>query len=616
MAAKMETLIPAPVSPQFVVDTCLPPYIDTELGARLSGEDTPGELFDVFERNGFGRWNPYSRDRHVFQYVEAIRDTFRARAAHDPERYRRSSGIVARWLLENDELVDEALIFAIEAGDFELADRVFVSLVVGNPDSYITDRFLLPLQRVPESVLPDHPMLAFGLALALTANPLLRGEAPRIADIAASSTARPAYLEPAVDAFSVASMQAIAHRLAWRYDDSAEAALAAVRSLDAMDRTTADRFSDHLGTVLRRLSYSLLQGERMEEGMEAIGRAIALNRVPTTRNYSMVFDAGMSALIGRMDRANALLAGVDHEAWPPEQRHTHMNGLGIIAKSLAHLDAFEFSASADVLHDADSYMQTSEFWCFIAGLWVSTRHGLGERLAPPPSGRREGWRNRPRARAWERTTPRRGALGLALIADGEIRPAERMLAGAPGDSPCVAAARIGLLLASGRDREAFERAAPALALAGHTVRTRAETLAFAAAAALRVDEEQPAWTWLSEAAVAWETYGPRLHLSALPPRDLRRLQEFGRRRGSATLRRYLDVPTPSAPPPDRALPQLTPREHVVLSALAAHDTNRAIADALVVSPHTVKAQLRSVYRKLGVASRREALAMALEIGLI
>ncbi|MGI6878906.1 LuxR C-terminal-related transcriptional regulator [Microbacterium sp. gxy059] len=54
----------------------------------------------------------------------------------------------------------------------------------------------------------------------------------------------------------------------------------------------------------------------------------------------------------------------------------------------------------------------------------------------------------------------------------------------------------------------------------------------------------------------------------------------------------------------------------MLEALDRHGTTREIAEALVVSPHTVKAQLQSVYRKLGVSSRRGAVVAARELGLL
>lgn len=60
---------------------------------------------------------------------------------------------------------------------------------------------------------------------------------------------------------------------------------------------------------------------------------------------------------------------------------------------------------------------------------------------------------------------------------------------------------------------------------------------------------------------------------------------------------------------------LTKRELVVLDALRRHASVQRIADLLHVSPNTVKTQLRSVYKKLGVVSREDALTIAFEQGL-
>jgi DNA-binding NarL/FixJ family response regulator len=56
---------------------------------------------------------------------------------------------------------------------------------------------------------------------------------------------------------------------------------------------------------------------------------------------------------------------------------------------------------------------------------------------------------------------------------------------------------------------------------------------------------------------------------------------------------------------------LTMREQEVLHELAQGMPNRAIAARLVVSEDTVKSHLRRVYRKLGVRTRAEAVAMYL-----
>jgi len=60
---------------------------------------------------------------------------------------------------------------------------------------------------------------------------------------------------------------------------------------------------------------------------------------------------------------------------------------------------------------------------------------------------------------------------------------------------------------------------------------------------------------------------------------------------------------------------LTQRESEVLALLVAGLSNRAIAAKLVVSDDTVKTHLRALYRKLDVADRGGAIAVALREGL-
>lgn len=61
---------------------------------------------------------------------------------------------------------------------------------------------------------------------------------------------------------------------------------------------------------------------------------------------------------------------------------------------------------------------------------------------------------------------------------------------------------------------------------------------------------------------------------------------------------------------------LTRKELEVLARLAEGRSNREIADALFVTPATVKSHLAHIYVKLGVTGRQEAMARAVALGLL
>ena len=60
---------------------------------------------------------------------------------------------------------------------------------------------------------------------------------------------------------------------------------------------------------------------------------------------------------------------------------------------------------------------------------------------------------------------------------------------------------------------------------------------------------------------------------------------------------------------------ISPRERDVLALLAGGSTNREIAERLYLSPHTVKDHTSSLYRKLEVRNRAEAVQRAERLGL-
>ncbi len=68
--------------------------------------------------------------------------------------------------------------------------------------------------------------------------------------------------------------------------------------------------------------------------------------------------------------------------------------------------------------------------------------------------------------------------------------------------------------------------------------------------------------------------------------------------------------------PAAATSELTSREEEVLALMAEGATNRAIAQELTISEHTVKFHINAILSKLHAQSRTEAVVQAIRLGLI
>ena len=63
-------------------------------------------------------------------------------------------------------------------------------------------------------------------------------------------------------------------------------------------------------------------------------------------------------------------------------------------------------------------------------------------------------------------------------------------------------------------------------------------------------------------------------------------------------------------------PNLTPREFDVLRLVSRGRTNKEMASAMFISEETVKSHMKSLFQKLGVHDRAEAVSVSLQRGLI
>lgn len=85
--------------------------------------------------------------------------------------------------------------------------------------------------------------------------------------------------------------------------------------------------------------------------------------------------------------------------------------------------------------------------------------------------------------------------------------------------------------------------------------------------------------------------------------------------GTSIARRVADFFATSNRPSAAAFPQLTARETQVLDRLASGDANQSIAEEFGLTPKTVRNHVSSIFNKLQVASRAQAIVLAREAGL-
>jgi LuxR family maltose regulon positive regulatory protein len=170
----------------------------------------------------------------------------------------------------------------------------------------------------------------------------------------------------------------------------------------------------------------------------------------------------------------------------------------------------------------------------------------------------------------------------------------------------VAAPPIEMGLAQLSDAAEFSYTAP-----GYGV----EMLLIQAVACHRLGTVPEAGDALRRAARRANELESYLPFATVPRAELLAIAEHVPEAAAILSRREL-VNAPEMFPTTIALVVLSSRERLVLNELALGRPVREIATRLFVSINTVKTQLRSLYRKLGAASREQALSMATELNLI
>lgn len=407
--------------------------------------------------------------------------------------------------------------------------------------------------------------------------------------------------------------ESIGFRLARRLTFADAAARSALKLLSSAPLEELERIG-HLPSLLAQLGRSCFEAGNVRDATSAFTRGLS-EAAPGSRegfsNIAML--AGIPALEGEVLEAERRIRTVHEPVWARALEEHGSGYLGVhlrLAEAVVALERFDTDAAERALAQVGCDPDTIEWWATIAAVEATAllvRGQPAEALA-----HLEGWMRRRGGDPDARKGPRelvtlRATLQLSL---GYVDLAAKTLhrhGSARSVDVQVASARVDL--ARGRLHAALN-ALRSLEIDAHSPRLQAEALAIEAAALLRLPPLPRREAAIDRLAAMLARTGMAIPVALLPKSDFERVADaLARRRWSRPLaaRALLDDIVPLT---------LTRRERVLLDALAQPDATRAsIAAEMHVSVNTVKTQLQSLYRKLGVSTREAALAVASERNL-
>jgi LuxR family maltose regulon positive regulatory protein len=611
---------------QFLRRTSIAERLTPGFADLLTGESGGARILDTLNReNSFVCRDRQGKYRfHPFLRQVLLGELRREMPAEVPVLFTRASQLAVR---QGD--VIEAVRCVAEAAEWDAVPRVLTEAGLAGALPDRAGEFEAALGRLPAEWRAE-PAVAAALAMVR----LCRGDpdsAVAYLDLAALA------LDESTQGRLVIELWLAMLRLIRQPDDGS---IAFCRSLAEQARTSAGRQSEHQALGLLWLALGTVLLCRWEVADSASALTAAVHQLTAAGTSSLAMRArgwlALSAALSGDLAAAVAAAGRLRNAAPPDQA----------AACLATIAAAQVAIERDDLHLALRLLEEADPAAIcplpgepdIAVLLAMARARAALAEGDPE---RAGDLARLAREKYEKAGEvlsvldveialRAGDLGIAAAALGPL--AGGGVTGRPPERPDRMAARARLLLADGDPAAALSLA---LSVAGEdadpdvvllpTLRNRVTALLTAVVAARRTGTDDKAAKLLEEA------------LTSAEPHDMYRPFLDG---GGAVHSAIALLISPSSPaagfaarvherfvcqPSSRAAgsgaaghetPALTTSELAVLRLLRSYMSNQDIADTLFLSVNTVKTHLRSVYYKLGVSSRREAVERGVRLQIL
>ena len=608
----------------FLLRTSIVDRVCGDLADALTGEGSGADTLASLERtNGF----VLGIDQHRvwFRYHRLFAKLLRTRARSElPGELRELHARAAHWYADHGA-ESHALRHAVAAEDWDLAVEVvtqhWLELFVRGQGGAI--RALVD-QLPPERLQEDAELAA---ALACSA---LDAREPDAAEIHLAHAELRAEQLPAARRRRYLETMALARLYLARLEGDFEAALAAADTLLVEASGHAGPHDEaRLTLVHATLGETALWAHRIDRAGEELRRAVTLADAARleyvsvgARSHLALLEVMIDGVGGGTTHARAAIELAERRGWSaiPQTACAHA-ALAVssffdlkpddAAEHLARAYAAAAGTPSRQLHFVLVYVDVRMQMALgraDEGLRLLDRFGVAFRLGTPPP--------------YERAAI--AELRARLLATiGDLDGARAALAGVADEQWLVVdVAMARLLLAEGEPAAAAER----LAAASDAHKEEALTQTGVERAVLHAvacDEAgDPAAARVLEGALELaETTGHRVPFLEAG-RRMEGLLKRQIRHGTAhraVVGELLDAFADRAPARHSVAPLLEPlsdREQAILRYLPTTLSNREIAAELFVTTNTVKTHLRSIYRKLDVARRREAVERARDLRLL
>ena len=612
----------------FLLRTSITTEVSGDLADALTGQSGSARTLDRLNReNSFVA--ALDRERGEYRYHPLLREVLTAELHRElpheiPVLLRRA----ARWYAAHGRPVD-AVRCAAEAQDWDYAAQVLSEAGAGAVTSDRSGELEAVLALFPPERSADDPAVAAAWAAARLWDGDREGAASYL-DSARRSVERSApamrrIMEPAIAALRV--MHAAGRT------DPDPGLLAESWSLAERSQPGVSTQPEHraLGLLWFALGTAGLRRWEIQEARRALRRAdreLGAGGIPEFQARARAWRALAEAWYG--DLAAAERSAADLQA-APAAGTTAPPVLAGLASALVSLGRDDLAAAQRLL-DAVDQERTGQFPGEPSVSAVAALIRARIMLADGDGTAARTVLSRLRA-AWGPAYPvlsdvitvaegdvalRAGDTGrarsiLLLVEDSEHagRPSGRLL-------------HAGLLIAAGEFTAVLSAVQPCLngSTDGVTRQERITSLLLAAVAHRRLGSAGQAAGLMEQALALAEPDGAyrvfldggapvRSAITVLVPPSSRHAGFAGR-----ILERFEAQAPRAAGAAEQATVPLTDSERAVLCFLPSHMTNEEISQALFLSVNTVKTHLRSAYRKLGVGSRRDAIACGRRIGLL